>query len=239
MIRLALLLALGVLVAGPVPAPAEIYRWTDEQGVERFSDRIENVPEAYRKDVTRDLRSAERVAPDPPPEAPAAVPPAEDPLPLPGVQLPDGAPTDWAAPLLAFGVAAAIAAAVVGIGLWLALAAFALRLACRLVGEEVPSFARACGVSAVQMAAGVALGVVLAGVALLGLAEPASLAFQGVQMLATFLVNAGVIAAMLGLGFGRALVIALLALVVAVVLGGIAAVAIGLGLGALTAARAG
>jgi hypothetical protein len=140
---------------------------------------------------------------------------------------------------VAFGLAAAIAAALVGIALWLLLAAFALRLACRLVGEEVPGFGRALGVSAVQMAAGVALGAALAGVVLLGLADPASLAFQGLQLLATFLVNAAAIAVMLEHGFGRALVIALLALVISAVIGLVAGIAIALVVGGLVAGRAG
>lgn len=229
----AFLLVLCLFVTGAGPASAEIYRWTDAQGVEHFGDRIEDVPEVHRQDVTRDLRSAERVAPPPPPGARAAAePPADGPR-------PDATAAEWAGPLLALGAAGLLAAALASFALWLVTAAVGLRLACRLVGEEVPAFARACGVSAVQMVAGLALGLVLAGIALVGLVDATALAFQGVQILATFLVNAGVVATMLGIGFGRALVVTLVALLVTMAFWLLVGLALAVGLGALAAGQAG
>lgn len=233
MARFASFLVLCALLAGAATAPAELYRWTDENGVERFTDRIENVPEAHRSDVTRDLRAEVRIAaPTPAGEAPPEEPPAL-PFPAPSAVGPEEL-ADWTGSLAAFGIAAMVAAALFGIGLWLLLATFALRLACRLVGEEVPGFGRALGVSAVQFVAGIAAGVVLVGVVVAGLADAQSAAFQGVQVLATLLVNALVVRAMLALAFGRALVVALLALVIALVIG----VAAGLGFALLLAGLA-
>jgi hypothetical protein len=117
--------------------------------------------------------------------------------------------------------------------------AVALRLAVRLVGDEVPGFGRAFVVALAQMLAGMVVGALLGGVALAGVADPASPAFQGLQLLIGFGVNALVLQAMLGLGFGRALVVALVELVVTVVIG----IAIGLGVallvGGLAATSAG
>ena len=232
--RLASLLALCALLASAAPATAELYRWTDEIGVERFTDRIENVPEAHRNDVTRDLRAEVRIAsPGPAGEAPPEEPPAL-PFPAPSPVGPEEL-ADWTGSLAALGIAAVVPAALFGIGLWLLLSAFALRVACRLVGEEVPGFGRALGVSAAQILAGIAAGVVLVGVVVAGFADPQSAAFQGVQVLATLLVDAVVVRAMLALGFGRALVVALLALVIAAGIGVAAGLGIGLLLGALAA----
>lgn len=232
MIRLAAALAWCALVIGSALASAEIYRWTDERGVERFSDRIEDVPEAHRGDVTRALRAEERIAPAAPVATPGAQEPPIRPLPSPPgaaeVELPA-----WSEHIVGLGLAVAVLAALVGIGLWLLLAAFALRLACRVVGEEVPAFGRAVAVSAVQLVVGIAAGGVLVGAVLAGLVDAASPAFQGLQLLATFLVNATVVRAMLALSLGRALVVALLALVIAVVIGVLAGIAIGLVLGVL------
>jgi len=230
--RVAALLASSAIAFAPAIAPAEIYRWTDEQGLERFSDRIENVPEAYRNDVTGALREdpapglqpTAPVVPDEPPSAPPELPDA------PPVQLPD-----WSSRLLGLGAAAAFGAALGGVGLWLLLIAFSLRLGCRLVGEEVPGFGRALGVAAVQFLAGIAVGLVLGGAALLGLADPASAPFQGVQMLASLGVNALVIQAMLAQGFGRALAVALISLLVAVVVAVVVGIAVVFAVGGLVA----
>lgn len=233
--RVAAWIALGAFALAPALAPAEIYRWTDAEGVERFSDRIENVPEAYRNDVTESLR--EDPAPGPQPSAPVApVVPDEPPSAPP--ELPDALPTqlpDWSAQLLGLGAAVAFATALGGIALWLLLVAFSLRLACRLVGEEVPGFGRALGVAVVQFLAGIVVGLVLGGAALLGLADAASAPFQGVQMLASLGVNALVIQAMLAQGLGRALAVALLSLLVAVVVAVVVSVAVVFAVGGLVA----
>jgi hypothetical protein len=239
MTRLASLLALCALAAAPLAASAEIYRWTDEQGVERFSDRIENVPERFRQDVTAELRSDPSDRPDPAPSAPV-VPeePPSAPVPdapaAPPAQLPD-----WSAQLLQMGVAVVVAAALGGLLLYLLMMALALRLAVRLVGDEAPGFGRAFAVAAVQVVAGMVIGAVLGGVALAGVADPASPAFQGGQLLIGFVVNAFVVRAMLGLSFGRALVVALVELVITVVIGIAIGIAVVLLAGGLTATNAG
>jgi len=53
-------IALTVLVLGPLSAMAEVYRYTDEQGVSHYVDGFESVPAAYR---TRALRIAVPRAP--------------------------------------------------------------------------------------------------------------------------------------------------------------------------------
>jgi len=59
----------GVILLTPCPAGAEdIYRYIDNQGTERFVDRVSAVPEQYRaqlKTVLRDLPDPERKALNP------------------------------------------------------------------------------------------------------------------------------------------------------------------------------
>jgi len=56
-ICLALLLA---LVAGASDVSARIFHWIDQAGREHFSDRVENVPPAYRDQVADDEEDLER-----------------------------------------------------------------------------------------------------------------------------------------------------------------------------------
>jgi hypothetical protein len=225
------------LLAAPLAVGAEIYRWTDEQGVERFSDRIENVPERFRRDVTAELREERAAAmPDPAPSAPIVPqePPAEP--------TPDAAPTplpEWSARLLAMGAAALLVVALVGISAGLVLMAVAIRIACRVVGEEVPGFGRALAVAAVELVAGIVLGGLLGGLALAGVLDPASPAIQGLQVLLGLGLNAVVIQAMLGQGFGRALVVALVALLITTAVGIAAGLGIALLVGGLVAVGSG
>jgi len=68
-------LSLSVLIAAlPAPAPAQIYRYTDEQGQNHYVDRLENVPERHRGTATPlGMRNAPTQAPT---TAPAAAGPA-------------------------------------------------------------------------------------------------------------------------------------------------------------------
>jgi len=239
MTRLASLVALCALVAAPLAAGAEIYRWTDEQGVERFSDRLESVPERFRRDVTAELREDPSGRAEPRPIAPVV---PEEPSSAPVPDVPEAPPAqlpDWSAQLLQMGVAAVLVAAIAGIGVWLVGMALALRLAVRLVGDDVPGFGRAFAVAAVQMVAGIAVGAVLGAVALAGVADPASPALQGAQVLVSFGVNAMVIRAMLALRLGRALVVALVELLVTVVIGIAIGIAIALVVAGLAPTAAG
>ena len=53
-----LCLALGLMIAGTAGrSGADIYRWVDESGHTRFSDRIEDVPPAWRKNVEQQIQS--------------------------------------------------------------------------------------------------------------------------------------------------------------------------------------
>jgi hypothetical protein len=243
MSRLAPVLGLlAGLALAPAAAHGEIYRWVDEQGVERFSDRIESVPERFRRDVTEELRH-DPAGPSPaatvaPPE-PAALA-AEPDVPTPEApSQPPAALPDWSEKLFALGLVAVLAAAGVGLALSLVLMAFALRLACRAVGEEVPGFGRAIAVSAVQIGAGMAMGMVLGGVAVAGLLDPTSLSFQGAQLLVSFGISVTVIQAMLGIGFGRAIAIAIVAMLITIAIGIAIALGIAVLLGGLVAASAG
>lgn len=233
--RLAALAVLSALLAAPLAAAAEIYRWTDENGVERFSDRIENVPEQYRRDVTAELgedrpaaaETIEPLAPVVPEEPPAApVPDAPD---APPAQLPD-----WSTQMLAMGAVTLVTALLFGFVGWLAVTALALRLACRLVGDEVPGWGRAFGVAVVQLLAATVVGAGLAAVSMAGLMDLASAPSQGLQVLLGFGVNALVIQAMLALSLGRALAVALVELLISVVIG----LGVGVGIALLVAGLA-
>jgi hypothetical protein len=153
--------------------------------------------------------------------------------------LPPGDPGALVARLLGFGVFAVVVIGLLGLAAGLSLMAFALQLACRLVGEDVPAFGRAVGVAALQMVAGVGLGILLAGVALAGVVDPTSPAFQGVQLLAGFFVNAAVVSRMLDQGFGRALVVTLIAVVLVTVVSVGLALVIAFGVAGLFAGGAG
>ena len=77
-----LCLALALAITGTAGrSGADIYRWVDESGHTRFSDRIEDVPPAWRKNVEQQIQSdaggdamVERTIRTTPPAAPAAVP---------------------------------------------------------------------------------------------------------------------------------------------------------------------
>jgi hypothetical protein len=91
-----LCLLLALAIAGTAGSSrAEIYRWVDESGHTRFSDRIEDVPPAWRKNVEQQIhggagsqampeRTAKAPAPAPGAAARAATPkPAKEPAPPP------------------------------------------------------------------------------------------------------------------------------------------------------------
>ncbi len=70
MIRAAALVVVTaiLLLTGPAPSEAQIYRWVDERGVPHFSEGIDSIPEQYRKSaVPLGLRNTPTA-----PSAPAA-----------------------------------------------------------------------------------------------------------------------------------------------------------------------
>ena len=91
-----LCLVLALAIAGAAgPSRAAIYRWVDDSGHTRFSDRIEDVPPAWRKNVEQQIQD-DAGAPSPParparapapaPHAPAAIPKAQAPAPPPAAE---------------------------------------------------------------------------------------------------------------------------------------------------------
>jgi len=80
-----LCLALALAIAGTAgPSRAAIYRWVDESGHTRFSDRIEDVPPAWRKNVEQQIQDDAEAAAvarpgKPAPHARPAPPPAAAP----------------------------------------------------------------------------------------------------------------------------------------------------------------
>jgi hypothetical protein len=74
----------------PLPAAAEIYRYTDDRGTSHYVDGLENVPQEFRtRAVPLGLRNAPATAPAPPPAAPGA---PGAPRPAPGAPAAPGTP---------------------------------------------------------------------------------------------------------------------------------------------------
>jgi len=228
----AALLSLGAVA----PSRAEIYRWVDRSGNTRFSDRIEDVPPEWRKNVEEQIRANAGDDPAPTPAAKKPAPPAARPAPPATiVPAPARAPVQPAAgPLAArlpwlagFGVPTLLAilagVAFASFLLW----GWLLQLATRLCGEEKPSFPRALGILVVQMLVGIGLGLtefLLLGAAGVGTSSPA---FQGVQGVIGFGANAVVLARMQQLGIGKAAAIELVLVAISVGFG----IALALGIG--------
>ena len=64
-----LLVAILLVLRGPAPVDAQIYRWVDDNGVPHFADGIDSVPGPYRsKAVPLGMKNA----PAPPPAPPGA-----------------------------------------------------------------------------------------------------------------------------------------------------------------------
>lgn len=219
---LAAVVLLGLAAAPPAGAdPERIYRWVDDRGVPHFTDRPEEVPEAFRDPLG---------LPDAPPGAAAPGPGAravsEDEGAGPGVEsLPgwmrmDESPARQVLRQAPTGMLAAGAFVVlVFAGLVVAFGAVVLLLACRLVGQESPGFRKAYGITIVQF---LALLVVSPGVIVLMAPAQGAGGLLGVQTVnfgATLLSHAAILRAMLCESFGRALAIAVMGVVVSFVLG--------------------
>ncbi len=239
--RILLLIFVGCLLGAP--ATAEIYQWTDADGRTHFTDRLEDVPAAQRRDIREDLAKTGRVNVIEglnPPTAPRAAVPVEgggEDAELTWAEFtrasggaPAGFPSaDATAEQALGGLAAAFGVGLVGIlllallGLAVGLAVFALciKLAARICGQEVPGFGRAFAIAGVQMLAGMAAGVLLMLViGFSALQDPSrSLQIQGSNMALSFGVNAAVLRAMWSESMGGAFVLALVSSLVALGLG--------------------
>ncbi len=211
-------LVLAVGLAGLVfvsPAGAEIYHWTDERGIDHYSDREEDVPEAFREPILSEA-----------PEAPAG--PADFLSELSeafSAQAEEGssgtdtgpaadAPFEMQRMMERFEGPMLLVAGLAGfavLGFVLAFVTLALLVACRMVGQESPGFRKAYGVVLVQFLAGLVVGPGV--VVVLGQPEATDLGavakVQAINFVAMLFVNAAVLRAMLCDGFPRSLGLAI------------------------------
>jgi len=195
------LAALPLLLLVAPHASGEIYRWEDEQGRPHFSDRVEDVPAGFRRDVTAGLRGdGEAALPEPgAPEETAPSPTASAPA-APAASAAGRAQAEALAKqlsgLASLGVGGVLVLALAVLALSFACYAGLLKLACRLCGEAPLAFGRALLVALVQMVAGIGIGLVeLLLVGASGV-ESGGAGFQGVQALLGLAVNAGVLQAL-------------------------------------------
>lgn len=240
---LALLLASGLTAGLAQGSHAEIFRWTDAQGRQHFSDRPEDAPPAARRALRQEPRQTPENAPAKsdrgisfelpvlPGLAGGEAPGSE----AQGSRVPRGAKVPEAkarealqtlkGPAMAF----AIAAGLVGLGLFVAFGALALLLGCRAVRRESPGFRRAYGIVIVQMLAALVIEPGL--VVVVGRPESGNVAamlhFQGLSLVVLLLAHAAVLRGMLCEGIGQSLVLAGVVMLVTLGLGA------GLGLGVL------
>ncbi len=217
------LLALGLFTS---PASAEIYRWVDAQGTSHYTDRPEEVPPEFRKQIlgAEEMESIPfnqldglNVLPGEatsPKEKPGA---AEVPFNLQSTQDVE-AWFDAAGPVLIGGVALAM---LVVIGLMFAFTAWILLMACKVVGQDHPGFKKAYGIVIVQFLGGLLAtpGLVL----LVGQPEATDISglirFQAGSAVLGILVNALVLRGMLTETFPRALGISIVAILIMVGIG--------------------
>ena len=232
-------LALAVaLLAGT--ADAKIYHWVDETGTPHFTDRVEEVPPAYRHQVRDFQDELERSSPvniieglnqpGPYPGAPAdeeaefGYPPSA--IPEMG-QLPGFAadPTEMLERLRGPMVALVVVLALVVSGFLFAFMAMALLVGCRLVGQESPGFKKAYGIVIVQFLAGLVAGpgvVVIFGepsVSDLGGALRLQAISMGIFLLVHSVVLRGMLCNSMGKSIGLAIVVNLVVLGLAFLLG--------------------
>jgi hypothetical protein len=229
-----------VLLATAGPVSAKIYHWVDKAGTPHFTDRVEDVPPAYRHQVLDFEDEAEESSqfniieglngPSQQPDGeanqgmefgtpPSAIPEMGD---FPGLA---ADPTQMLDRLKGPMMVLAILLTLVVFGFLFAFMAMALLVGCRLVGQESPGFKKAYGIVIVQFLAGTVVGP--GAVAVLGQPSVADLGgmlrLQVVSMGIFLLVHAAVLRGMLcdsmGKSIGLAIVVNLVVLGLAFLLG--------------------
>jgi hypothetical protein len=225
-----------VLLMGAGGASAKIYHWVDSAGTPHFSDRVEDVPPAYRdqiEDYQEELEASSRVniiegLNQPDPSSGAAPGEGTDwgagPTAMPDIgQLPDFAsdPTAFVEKIRGPMIAIVVVLSLLLLGFILAFMAMALLLSCRLIGQASPGFAKAYGIVIVQFLAGLVVGpgvVVIFGqpdVTDLG----GMLRLQAINLGVLLLVHAVVLRGMLCDSMGKSIGLALVVNLVVIGLG--------------------
>jgi len=235
-----------LLVAGASEVSARIYHWVDQAGREHFSDRVENVPPAYRDQIADYEEDLERRGTvniiqgmnQPAPQSPAEVGEGVEPSsPPPAIreireiqesaQVPDLAvdPSEMLERLRGPAIAFAVVLALVACGFLFAFLAMVLLLGCRLVGQESPGFKKAYGIVIVQFLAGLVAGpavVVVFGqpsIADLGAVLRLQAINTGIFLLVHSAVLRGMLCESLGKSIGLAIIVNLVLLGLAVLIG--------------------
>jgi hypothetical protein len=218
---------------------AKIYHWVDKAGTPHFTDRAEDVPAAYRDQISsyeEELESTriniiEGLNPpsrSPDAEADQGVEYGSPPSAIPEIgELPGFAadPTEMLDRLKGPMMVLAVLLTLVVFGFLFAFMTMALLVGCRLVGQESPGFKKAYGIVIVQFLAGMVAGPGV--VAVFGQPNVSDLGgllrLQAVNMGIFLLVHSAVLRGMLcdsmGKSIGLAIVVNLVVLGLAFLLG--------------------
>lgn len=230
--RLGVVAALVLLLAAP--AAAKVYRWVDDGGTPHFSDRAEDVPPRYRYQLEESFEGG----PDAGASRFVVVPGLNRELPEDGqpVQQMDGAAfeaeamaaladlegggpglPDFREVLSAGGptVAGFVLVLLVALAVFVAIAVFILRLACRICGEEPPAFGKGAGIVVAQSLASFAVGLLIG----IFLGGSGSLQVQSASFGVGLLVQAGVLRGLLIESFGKSLAVTAVVLLIQLALG--------------------
>jgi hypothetical protein len=224
-----------VLLAGAEGVSAKIYHWVDKTGTPHFSDRVEEVPPAYRDqivDYEEELEGSTRVniieglnRPSPSPGTPPGegVEYSASPSAMPEIgDLPDFAadPTEMLERLQGPMIAIVVVIGLIVFGFVLAFMTMALLAGCRIVSQASPGFKKAYGIVIVQVLAGMVAGP--GAVAIFGQPDisdmGAMLRLQALNMGIGLLVYAVVLRGMLCDSMGKSIGLALVEILVLVAL---------------------
>ena len=232
-----LALALALLAG---TASAKIYHWIDETGTPHFTDRVEDVPAAYRHQILDFEDKLERSSPvniieglNQPTPHPGASADGEAELGYPPSAIPDmgqlpgfaADPAEMLERLRGPMVVLAVVLALVVFGFLFAFMSMALLVGCRLVGQDSPGFKKAYGIVIVQFLAGMVAGpgvVVVFGepnISDLGGALRLQAINMGIFLLVHSVVLRGMLCNSMGKSIGLAIVVNLVVLGLAFLLG--------------------
>jgi hypothetical protein len=215
-------------------AGAEVYRYVDDKGVPHYSDSVESIPDRYRDqvaDISAELEARPGIHVIPGMDGPADGAAEEAGT---GSEAGSGLAESFSFDVgdeQGMGAAAEQLWAPFGVPLILGIlllipislliSALILMLACKLAAPDTPGLGRAVAIVFVQGLVGTAVNGAMLGVALaVGVTDDGSagsLVFDLVSGLAALAAYAGVLSAMSELGFGRALWVVVVYLILAVV----------------------